>query len=212
VVVVLFTGRLVERHHRPAAVIGLAGGVGKGSARSVVGFDFGAAVIAARQAGLLTQGGGHPMAAGLTVAAERIDELRAFLTDRLGRDAAAGGPEPATLELDGALSLTAATVELAEVLERLAPYGAGNPEPRFMITSVRPFQARPAGDGHIACRLTGPTGGGLKAIAFRCANTPLGAALLDGSGAPLHLAGQIRLDSWQGRRGVALHVEDAARA
>ncbi|HET6519073.1 MAG TPA: single-stranded-DNA-specific exonuclease RecJ [Geminicoccaceae bacterium] len=215
-VVGLVASRLVERYHRPAVVIALAGdGVGRGSGRSVPGLDLGAAVIAARQAGVLLQGGGHPMAAGLTVAAGRVGELRAFLTERLrgAPGGGAAGPGPAELELDGALSPTAATAELAELLERLAPYGPGNPEPRFMLTAVRPVQARRAGDGHVACRLVGPTGGGgLKAIAFRCLDTPLGAALLDGSGAPLHVAGRVRLDAWQGRRGVALHVEDAARS
>ena len=136
-VVGLVASRLVERHHRPAVVIGLAGALGKGSGRSVAGFDLGAAVIAARQAGLLLEGGGHPMAAGLTVRADRLDDLAGFLGERLAQALGPGLPPAPDLALDGALQVTALSPGLALRLSALGPYGRGNPEPRFMLPEAQ---------------------------------------------------------------------------
>jgi single-stranded-DNA-specific exonuclease len=210
-VVGLVASRLVERHHRPAVVIGLAGEVGKGSGRSVVGFDLGAAVIAARQAGLLLEGGGHPMSAGLTARADRLDELAAFLGERLAGAFGPGPPPPPDLALDGALQVTALSSGLAQRLGALAPYGRGNPEPRFMLPEARSFQVRRLGDGHLDCWLQDAAGGRVRAVAFRAAGEPLGEALLAAGGAPLHLAGTLKLDSWQGQPRVSFRIEDAAR-
>jgi single-stranded-DNA-specific exonuclease len=209
-VVGLVASRLVERHHRPAVVIGLSGEAGKGSGRSVPGFDLGGAVIAARQAGILLEGGGHPMAAGLTVRAERLDELTRFLSERLGRALGQGLPPPPDLALDGALQVTALPA-LAARLGSLEPYGRGNPEPCFMLPDARSFQVRPVGDGHLDCWLQDAAGGRVRAVAFRAAERPLGQALLAAGGAPLHLAGTLRLDSWQGQPRVSFRIEDAAR-
>jgi single-stranded-DNA-specific exonuclease len=211
-VVGLVASRLVERHHRPAVVIGLADGIGKGSGRSVAGFDLGAAVIAARREGLLLQGGGHAMAAGLTVSVERLEGLCAFLAERLRREL---GPEPApapALRFDGSLRVAAISAGLGATIARLAPFGRGNPEPRFIVPHARIWQARRVGESHIDCRLADPAGGRVRAIAFRAANAPLGAALLEAKGAPLHLAGRIRLDRWQGETRVCLQIDDAAPA
>jgi single-stranded-DNA-specific exonuclease len=210
-VVGLVASRLVERHHRPAVVIGLKGEVGKGSGRSIAGFDLGAAVIAARQAGLLLEGGGHPMAAGLTVRADRLDALADFLSARLAQACGPGLPPPPDLALDGALQVTALSTGLAERLGALAPYGRGNPEPRFMLPEARSFQVRRIGDGHLDCWLQDAAGGRVRAVAFRAAEDPLGAALLAGGGAPLHLAGTLKLDRWQGAPRVSFRIEDAAR-
>jgi single-stranded-DNA-specific exonuclease len=210
-VVGLVASRLVERHHRPAVVIGLSGEAGKGSGRSVPGFDLGGAVIAARQAGILLEGGGHPMAAGLTVRAERLDELTRFLSERLGRALGQGLPPPPDLALDGALQVTALSPALAARLGSLEPYGRGNPEPCFMLPDARSFQVRPVGDGHLDCWLQDAAGGRVRAVAFRAAERPLGQALLAAGGAPLHLAGTLRLDSWQGQPRVSFRIEDAAR-
>jgi single-stranded-DNA-specific exonuclease len=210
-VVGLVASRLVERHHRPAVVIGLSGEAGKGSGRSVPGFDLGGAVIAARQAGILLEGGGHPMAAGLTVRAERLDELTRFLSERLGRAFGQGLPPPPDLALDGALQVTALSPALAARLGSLEPYGRGNPEPCFMLPDARSFQVRPVGDGHLDCWLQDAAGGRVRAVAFRAAERPLGQALLAAGGAPLHLAGTLRLDSWQGQPRVSFRIEDAAR-
>jgi single-stranded-DNA-specific exonuclease len=210
-VVGLAAARLVERHHRPAVVIGLANGVGKGSGRSVAGFDLGGAVIAARQAGLLLEGGGHPMAAGLTVRPDRLNALAGFLTERLERDLGCGPPRPPDLALDGALQVTGVSAPLAERLGRLGPFGRGNPEPRFMLPEAQSFEVRPVGEGHLDCWLRDAAGGRVRAVAFRAADRPLGEALLRSGGAPLHLAGTIRLEHWQGRPQVKFRIEDAAR-
>jgi single-stranded-DNA-specific exonuclease len=208
----LAAARLVERYHRPAVVIGLADGIGKGSGRSVAGFDLGAAVIAARQAGILRQGGGHPMAAGLTVAADRIEALAAFLTERVGCDLGPASPAPPDLTLDGALQVGGCSVGLAQRLAMLAPYGRGNPEPRFAIAAARPWRLRPIGDNHLDCWLQDPAGGRVRAVAFRVLDRPLGQALLAAAGTPLHFAGRIKLDRWEREPRVTFQIEDAAAA
>lgn len=209
-VVGIIAGRLKERYHRPACVVAIEGGEGRGSGRSVAGLDLGAAVIAARQAGILMKGGGHAMAAGFTVACDRVEELRRFLGERLG--AALDSPLLPLLELDGALDAGGATLDLVETLRRLGPFGSGNPEPRFAVTGAKVSGARVVGSGHVSCRLSGRGGGRLKAIAFRAADSEMGHALLSGDGTSFHLAGTLRLDSWQGSSGVQLFIEDAARA
>ncbi|MGE0119710.1 MAG: single-stranded-DNA-specific exonuclease RecJ [Dongiaceae bacterium] len=208
-VIGIVAGRLKERYNRPACVVAVAGGIGKGSGRSVSGLDLGSAVIAARQAGLLINGGGHAMAAGFTVAQDRVAALAEFLGERL---AAAGGAIVPVLEIDGALAAAAATAELARLVGRLGPFGSGNPEPRFAITDLRVGRGEVVGDGHVRAVLADAGGTRLKAIAFRSAGDPLGQALLRGGGAPLHLAGTLRVDSWQDRSEVQLIIEDGAAA
>ena len=212
-VVGIVAGRLRERYHRPACVVALpalagTGEAGRGSGRSVPEIDLGAAMVAARQAGLLSAGGGHRMAAGFTVAAERVAEFAAFLAAHVG--ATVAEPPVPVLELDGALAIGGATPALAEALARLGPFGAGNPEPRFVLPSARVAQASVVGTGHVSCFLAGPDGGRLRGIAFRALDTALGQALLGAGGAPLHLAGTLRLDRWNGRDRVEFRIEDAA--
>lgn len=207
-VIGIVAGRLTERLGRPVVVVGVADGVGKGSGRSVPGIDLGALVIAARREGLLTHGGGHAMAAGLTIDAARLPDFRAFLKERV----AAAGPAPApALDLDGALSLGGVTGDLAEALAVLAPFGQGNPEPRFRVDRVRTVQARAMGEDHVGCRLIDSCGGSVRGVAFRCLTTPLGRALLDGT-APLHLAGRLKAEEWRGERRIAFHIDDAMPA
>jgi single-stranded-DNA-specific exonuclease len=208
-VIGIVAGRLKERYNRPACVVALADGGGKGSGRSVSGVDLGSAVIAARQEGLLVNGGGHAMAAGFTVAADHQADFRAFLADRIMAQTGPGGPV-AELGLDGTLQPRGATVELATALQRLAPFGSGNREPRFALPAARVVQADIVGEDHVRCILTGEDGGRLKAIAFRAAGRPLGQLLMQSGGLPVHIAGQLRLDRWQGRESVQLIVDDAA--
>jgi single-stranded-DNA-specific exonuclease len=208
-VIGIVAGRLKERFNRPACVVAMADDVGKGSGRSVVGVDLGTAVIAARQEGLLISGGGHAMAAGFTVAADRQDAFREFLAGRIVAQTGDGGPV-AELGLDGILQPRGATVELAGVLQKLAPFGAGNREPRFAISAARIAKADVVGSDHVRCILTGEDGGRLKAIAFRCADRPLGQLVLQSAGLPVHIAGQIRVDRWQGRESVQMIIDDAA--
>jgi single-stranded-DNA-specific exonuclease len=211
-VIGIVAARLKERYQRPACVVSLGGGIGRGSARSIPGLALGPAVIAARQAGLLLDGGGHAMAAGFTAAAEKLDALRAFLSDRLGdgRDRDRLVPE---LRIDGALALAAAQAALIDQIDRLAPFGAANPEPRFVVPALRVVHAEAVGDGHLRCRLADPLGGRqLAAIAFRAAATPLAGFLAETRGAAVHLAGHLRRDPRRGGDAVQLAIDDAAPA
>ena len=211
-VIGIVAGRLKDRYNRPACVVALENGLGKGSGRSVAGFALGAAVIAARQAGLLVNGGGHAMAAGFTVTAENLGVLRDFLAARVH---AAAGPDGLVPELgvDGALMPAAATPEFVAMLDRLAPFGAGNAEPRFAFPSLRVARADVVGSAHVRVILGEPTSNQrLKAIAFRSLDTELGRALLNGRGRAFHLAGHLRADTWQGRNEVQLFIDDAAAA
>jgi single-stranded-DNA-specific exonuclease len=216
-VIGIVASRLKERFNKPALVIALDNGIGKGSARSVPGVDLGAAVIAARQAGLLVNGGGHAMAAGLTVAAESLAELTAFLDGRLARRLAEIDYRP-SLGIDGALKPRAATLELLEQLERCGPFGVGNTQPRFVLPAVRVAKASVVGDNHVRCFLgdsaggfaAGAGGGSIKAIAFRALENGLGPALLQTAGLPLHVAGRLQVDRWNGHEGVQFVIEDAA--
>ncbi len=209
-VIGIVAGRLRERFDRPALVVALENGVGRGSGRSVPGVGLGPAVIAARQAGILAAGGGHAMAAGFTVVADRLGDFRAFLEDRVLAECGGALPMP-SLSLDGALTAAAATRELVETLERVGPFGAGNPRPRFAFAALRVAFAEPVGTDHVRVRLADATGGPqLNAIAFRAAAGELGRALLGARGGALHVAGCLRLDDWQGRSGCQLVIEDAA--
>jgi len=209
-VIGIVASRLKERYNRPSCVIAIKDGVGKGSGRSVSGVALGAAIIAARQEGLLVNGGGHAMAAGFTVEASKIGALREFLAGRI--EAAIGAEMPvAQLTIDGAIAPLGATGELLALIEQLAPFGAGNPEPRFAIPAARILFAEPVGGAHVRCTIADAAGAGrLKAIAFRCLDNPLGAALLDRTGALLHFAGHLRADSWNGKFGVQFMIDDAA--
>ncbi len=209
-VIGIVASRLKDRFNRPACVVALDGMVGKASGRSVRGVDLGSAVIAARQAGLLVAGGGHAMAAGFTVEREKIDDLRAFLRERIARQLDDIGPLVPSLSLDGALSVRGANTDLMRHLEKLAPYGTGNAEPRFAVTDARIVKADVVGANHVRCILTGNDGSRLKSIAFRAMDGDLGPALLQSGGRPMHLAGTLRPDRWNGNDGVQLLIDDAA--
>ncbi|MFV3073203.1 single-stranded-DNA-specific exonuclease RecJ [Niveispirillum fermenti] len=209
-VIGIVASRLKDRYSRPACVVALDGVLGKASGRSVRGVDLGSAIIAARQAGLLVAGGGHAMAAGFTVERERIDDLRAFLRERIARQLDDVGPLVPSMSLDGAMSVRAANTELLRHLERLAPYGTGNAEPRFAVTDARIVKADVVGANHVRCILTGSDGSRLKSIAFRAMDGDLGPALLQSGGRPMHLAGTLRPDRWNGNDGVQLLIDDAA--
>ena len=213
-VIGIVAARLKEQWRRPAIVVALNDGVGKGSGRSVRGVDLGAAVIAARQKGLLVNGGGHPMAAGLTVAVDKFEAVKAFLLERIAPQVAATDTAY-DLRLDGVLAAGAATAEFLENLERAGPFGSGNPEPRFVVASARIVWAKMVGKGHVSLILGGGRGsgaGGLKAIAFRAADGPLGEALLSARGVPVHVAGNVRANHWQGRSETQFIIQDAAKA
>ena len=161
--------------------------------------------------GLLTQGGGHAMAAGFKLERRRESDVLAFLDERLaGAVAAATTSRP--LAIDGALSSAAANTEFMELLERAGPYGAGHPEPRFAFPAHRVSRVRIINDQHVRCTLSAANGARLEAAAFRVGDTPLAKLLLKAEGRPLHVAGHLRRDNWNGRDRVELIVEDAAEA
>ena len=208
-VIGIVAGRLKERYQRPACVVAIENGIGKGSGRSVSGLHLGNAVIAAREAGILEKGGGHAMAAGFEVAEDRLSDLRDFLSRRFV-DHMQGERLVPVLDVDAALQPRAATPEFVTQLERMGPFGSGNAEPRFVLPNVRLAFADLVGGAHLRLQIEGADGARLKAIAFRAAESDLGRLLLTARGARLHLAGHLRADNWQGRQGVQLIVEDAA--
>jgi single-stranded-DNA-specific exonuclease len=211
-VIGIVAARLKERYERPACVVAVAAGIGRGSGRSIPGLALGPAIIAARQAGLLINGGGHAMAAGFTVAAAEIAALREFLVERLGDGLDHDRLVP-ELRLDGVLSAGAAQAGLLDQIERLAPFGAANPEPRFAFAGLRVAHAEPVGTGHLRCILADPLGEGrLSAIAFRAGESPLGRFLAETRGAAIHVAGQLRRDRWRGGDAAQLIIDDAAAA
>lgn len=210
-VVGIVASRLKERFNRPAAVVSLDGDVGTASARSVSGADLGAAVIAAREQELIIKGGGHAMAAGFTVAADKLDALEAFISARM-KAAIGENPPPPSLRLDGLLALGGANVALVKRLDDVAPFGVGNAEPRFAFKNVRFVEARAVGadQSHVRLIMADEAGGRLTAIAFRAMDSDLGPGLLAHGGKPFHVAGKLRINEWQGRESAQLIVEDAA--
>jgi single-stranded-DNA-specific exonuclease len=210
-VVGIVASRLKEAANRPAVVIGLDGDEGKGSGRSVAGVDLGAAVQRLAREGLLIKGGGHKMAAGLTVARDRLEAAMARLSELLARQGAGAGGAT-DLRLDGVLMPGAATVELVERLEAAGPFGAGAPGPRFVFPDCRIGHARAVGEAHLKLRIEDGLGGRLDAIAFGVLDGPLGPALMAHGGARFHLAGRLDINHWGGRQRVQLRLEDAARA
>jgi single-stranded-DNA-specific exonuclease len=210
-VIGIVAGRLKERYQRPACVVAIENGVGKGSGRSVAGLHLGNAIIAAREAGILEKGGGHAMAAGFEIPEARLPDLTAFLAARFG-DHMNGERLQPVLDLDAALQPGAASTDFVGALERMGPFGAGNAEPRFALPNVRLAFADIVGGAHLRLSVEGADGQRLKAIAFRAAGNELGTLLTTARGSRLHLAGHLRRDTWQGRDSVQLIVEDAALA
>lgn len=205
-VVGIVASRLKEAAHRPAVVIGFEDGIGKGSARSIHGVDLGAAVQRLAAEGLLIKGGGHKMAAGLTVAKDQLEAAMARLGELLARQGSTAG-EATDLRIDSLLMPTAVTAELIEQIEQAGPFGASAPAPRFVFADMA-VTARPMGDGHL--RISFGTGAKLEAVLFSAYDTPMGAALA--AGGRFHLAGRVEINTWGGRSKVQLRVEDAARS
>ena len=210
-VVGIVAARLKEATGRPAIVIGLDGGIGKGSGRSVTGIDLGAAIQRTAAEGLLLKGGGHRMAAGLTVAEDGLEAAMARIAALLDRQGA-GALGPQDLRVDAALMPGAATVDLIESLERAGPFGAGASAPRFAFPDVRVLHARTVGTGHLKLSLGDGLGAKLEAIAFGAVDGPMGPAFLARSGGRFHVAGRLEINHWQGRSLAQLRLEDAAPA
>ncbi len=209
-IVGLIASRLKERYRRPAFAIAVdANGKGTGSGRSIAGFDIGRMVRQAVDDGILIKGGGHAMAAGLTVDAARIGEMRGLFED--AAKATVGALRGShTLKIDGALAASGATLTLVDLVEKAGPYGAGHPQPVFAVPAHVLSDARIVGQAHIKVTLTGPDGSRLDGIAFRAVDTPMGTALLGGRGLAFHFAGTLSADHWQGARRVQMRLLDVA--
>jgi single-stranded-DNA-specific exonuclease len=210
-VIGIVASRLKEHFNRPAIVMALDGDSASGSGRSITGIDLGAAVIAAYQKGLLVKGGGHAMAAGFTAERDSIPELVGFLVDRVAEDVGDEALVP-RLYLDGGLKVAAASLDMISALERVGPFGAGNPEPKFAIPNARLVYTDVVGNDHLRCTLAGDDGARLNAMAFRCMDTDLGKALRDNGGARFHFAGRLRANTWRGTTTPQLLIDDAAQA
>ncbi|WP_204113751.1 single-stranded-DNA-specific exonuclease RecJ [Shimia biformata] len=210
-VVGIVASRLKEATNRPAIVIGLDGDEGKGSGRSVSGVDLGASIQRLAAEGLLIKGGGHKMAAGLTVARDQLEAAMARLTDLLAKQGA-GAAGPADLKLDGALMPGAATVELIEQIDAAGPFGAGAPGPRFAFPEAEIRFAKRVGDSHLKVTISDGLSARIDAIAFGAYDTALGPALENHGGKRFHLAGRLEVNTWQGRQSPQLRLEDAAEA
>lgn len=209
-VVGIVAARLKEATSRPAVVIGFENGIGKGSGRSVAGVDLGAAIHRLQEEGLIQRGGGHKMAAGLTVARETLEPAMARLAELLARQGAGSGGAEA-LRLDGMLMPGAASLTLVEQIEQAGPFGQGAPAPRFAFADMA-VSARRIGESHLRLTATGPDGARIEAVAFGAFDGPLGPALEQAGHRRFHLAGRLEINHWGGRSKVQLRLEDAAEA
>ena len=209
-VIGIVAGRLRERYRKPTIVIGLdrAANVGKGSGRSQPGVNLGRAVQAAFEEGLLLSGGGHAMAAGLSVRPDAIPELRAFLCERVAAESVLAAAED-TVDVDALITTRAADRALWTDFQRMAPFGPGNVEPAFALADARVERPMALRGGHVRVTLSDGSGGRLKAVAWRCEGSETGRRLLQEGGA-VHVAGRLKPDDWQGREGVEFEIEDVA--
>lgn len=210
-VVGIVAGKLKERYNLPAFVMSVEHDEVKGSARSIPGIDLGALIMSAKEKGILTKGGGHIMAAGFSLNEEKMEDFRRFAGEYI-RGKLGGETVTPVVEFDGVVSLSGANLDLAEKLQSLEPFGAGNPEPRIVIENVKIIRPSIIGSGHVRCFLGGDNGGGLKAIAFRAADNAIGAAMLQANGERFDVAGQLRKDIWQGKTYVQFIIEDMMAA
>ena len=208
-VIGIVAGRLKGNHRRPAIVVSFENGIGKGSGRSIPGINLGALILEARDKGLLIEGGGHAMAAGLAVSEEKWPDFIAFMEAEVSQRLATA-PDPDVMEFDVAMAPAAVTFETVQIFKGMEPFGQGNPRPRVALTRPRVANATIVGEKHVAVQLEGSDGARVRAIAFRAVESPLGHALLHRSDRPLHVAGHLALDEYRGGRNVQMIIEDAA--
>ncbi|ESX89620.1 single-stranded-DNA-specific exonuclease RecJ [Mesorhizobium sp. LNJC403B00] len=211
-IVGLIASRLKDHARRPAFAIAFnANGIGTGSGRSVSGFDLGRLVRAAADAGLIVKGGGHGMAAGITVERAKLGELRAFFEERAAAEVFRLQDEE-SLAVDGALAAEGATIALLDALEKAGPFGAGHVAPVFALPRHRLADARAVGTNHIRADLQSESGGRIQGIAFRSVDTALGEFLFKNRGNTIHVAGSLSGNYWNGNRTVQFRITDAAKA
>jgi single-stranded-DNA-specific exonuclease len=202
-VIGIVAGRLKELYAKPTFVVSFDEDIGKGSGRSVAGVDLGHLVHAARDKGLVINGGGHAMAAGITVSKATFNDFQAHLNEAIKDQ-----DLTPTLMVDTSLSATGASFAMAESLKALEPMGMGNPSPKFLLKNLMVTYAEVVGEQHVRCTLKGEEGSVIQAIAFRAVSNQLGEVLLAKSFRPCHVVGTLKVDEWQGRKKVQLQIED----
>ena len=206
-VIGIVAGRLKERYNVPSFVMSIEADEVKGSARSIPQVDLGALIIAAKEKGILTKGGGHVMAAGFSLEKDKIDDFKQFVGEYVLTKTGSEKVIP-VLEIDSVLDVGGANVELADYMEKLEPYGAGNNEPKLMLKHVNIVKASIFSVGHIRCVLTSQNGGSIKAIAFRVGDNQIGNAMLNAKRDYFDVVGVLRRDKWNGRNDVQFIIED----
>lgn len=209
-VIGIVAGKLKERYNLPSFVMSIEADEVKGSARSIPQVDLGALIISAKEKGLLTKGGGHTMAAGFSLNEDKIEDFKKFVGEYVSEKIGGEAIVP-VIDIDGELELSGATLDLADNLEMLEPYGSGNSEPKLLLHRVRINKASIIGSGHVKCFLGSDNGGSVKAIAFRVADNDIGQAMLNAKGEVFDVVGVLRKDSWQGRNSVQFMIEDIKR-
>jgi len=211
-VIGIIAGRLKERYNVPALVMSGTDVQIHGSGRSVAGYDLGAAILAAKEKGVLTAGGGHTLAAGFSLMPEKLDEFKAFILDYFATHKTVDKPANDYI-IDSVVDIGAVSWDLVQTVSSMEPFGEGNPEPRFAVADVAVASAFPVGSGHVSCTFVGRNGRTrLRAIAFNAADSELGVSLLNHKGALFHVAGYLRPDTYRGEGNVQLIIEDLARA
>jgi len=209
-VIGIVAGKLKERYNLPAFVMSVEEDEVKGSARSVTGLDLGALIMTAKEKGLLTKGGGHTMAAGFSLNEDQIEAFRTFVGEYIKEKLPAEALMP-TIDFEAVVSLSGANMDLAEKIETLAPFGAGNPEPKIVIENVKIFKPLIVGEGHVRCLLSDGHSNMLKAICFKCTDNEIGQALLEGKNERFNVLGTLRVDRFMNNKNLQLTIEDLMR-
>lgn len=209
-VIGIVAGRIKEKYNRPTIVIGFDAQDGKGSGRSISGVDLGAAIQKAVEKNLIIKGGGHAMAAGLTIKEEQLAEFRAFMEAELS-DSVVEARKNSNLKIDGALTASAANIRLLKTLETLEPYGTGNARPVFAFPSHHIGFAKVIGKGHLKLSLRSADGSKLDAIAFGAEANGMTNLLMKHGGNAFHFVGNLKVNRWQGRESVQLQIIDVAK-
>ena len=206
-VIGIVAGKLKERYNLPSFVMSIEQDEVKGSARSITGIDLGALVIAAKEKGILSKGGGHTMAAGFSLNENKIEEFKTFVGEYIKEKTGEEKLAP-ILSIDAQISLSGATENLADCLQQMEPFGASNPEPKIVIKNVKILHPSVIGNGHIKCLLSDEYASSLKAIAFKVADTEIGQVMINSANERFDIAGVLRKDTWQGRSSLQFIIED----
>ena len=203
----IVAARLKDKFNKPAIIISINGDIGKASARSIVGFDIGSAIIAATQEKILLKGGGHKMAGGFSINISNIEQFKEFIFRKfknINEDLTQQKP----LLLDSKISPSAINLEFYDKINVLSPFGSGNPEPRFIIENLKPANSKIVGDKHIKSVLIGAEGTSIKTIAFNAIDNELGAYLLKKNNNTFNIAGKLSLNEWRGQKNVEFIIDD----